>query len=333
VYRLFASGRSVAANIVVNDLPKRNSKALLQSASSILDNALSRSLFNGFGQSRRMLVTQQTYKSLQEAIPGKIDISKVSPYQKHGLCAGHATRILKTRLAEARQADSASSLALLWGKGWDQVKEAMVGVCVPDSLPFNAEELLAKFNEKGILTLRGPGLGESYNDHEVAVFSVSKINVPGKGPKIVVGVIDCNDQATDPETMASRVAAVRMGKSHPSELTHEEADKHGAHLRRIRFMDGDSLLKHIRACTKQCMHLIDNGEMSYPEIFVPRRGIPALTADESAKLSQILVEIYDTPEVEKFESQDAGRFEQDAAAQRESGRAMAQRLYKAVVKE
>ena len=157
MYRLFASGRSVAASIAANNLPKSNSKALLQSASSILGNAL-----------KRTFVTERTYKSLQEAIPGKIDVSKVPPYQGYGFCQGQAVGILKVRLAEARQADSTSSSTLLCETVWDQVKEAMVGVCVPDSLPLNAEELLAKFNEKGILTLRGPGLGENYDDHEIA---------------------------------------------------------------------------------------------------------------------------------------------------------------------
>lgn len=315
-----------------DNLPRSNSKTLLQSASSILDNAFSRTLSRGFGQTERTLVTERTYKRLQEAIPGKIDVSKVPPYQKYGFCQVQATDILNTRLAEARRADSTFSSTSLWGRVWDQVKEAMRGKYMPGDLPPDAEGLLAKFNEKGVLFLRGPGLGEIYDDHVVVVFSVSKINVPGKGPKIVVGVIDCNDQATDPETMASRKTAAKMGKSHLSELTHEEANKNGAHLRRIRFMDGDSLLKHIRACAKQNMHLILNDQMLIPQISFPREGIPGLTPDESAKLSQILAEIYDTPEVEKFGKQGVGRFEQDAVVQQGRGGAMVQRLYKEAVK-
>lgn len=304
---------------------------MFQSASGILDNAFSR-LSGKFGQSQRPIVTAQTFHRLQETIPGKIDVSKVPPYQKQGLCHVQAVDIMSARIAEASQAAPAPSSSRSWGSLWDQVKKAIGGDIKVERLPANAEELLAKFEDKGILTLRGPGLDKNYDDHMVVIFSVSKINVPGKGPTIVVGAIDCNDKANDPETTASRETAARIGKSHPSELTHEEANKNGAHLRRIRFMDGDSLVKHVRDTAMNHLGLIDDGKMLPPQIMLPRQRIPALTSDESLKLSQILTEIYDTPEVEKFEHRNAGRPEQDAGARRRMGNAMAQRLYKEAVK-
>jgi hypothetical protein len=274
-------------------------------------------------------VTESTYKKLQEAIPGKIDVSMVPPYQERGACHAQAMKIMSARMDGAPQEATSSSSGSL-GRIWDQLKLSVVGDLKAVKPPSNADELLARFNEKGILSLRSPGLGDNYNDHVVVIFSVSKIDVPGKGPKIVVGAIDCNDQANDRETKASRDAAAHMGKIHPSALTHDEANQNGAHLRRIRFMDGDALMKHMKASTTRCLGLIADGKMLPPEALLPRKSIPGLTAEESTRLSQILTEIYDTPEVEKFDDRSPDPLEQNAAAQKCKGSAMAQRLYKEV---
>ena len=309
---------------------------LFQSASGILNNAISRTLSENFGQSKRTLVTEQTYKNLEKIIPERIDIGQGPPYQKWAMCYDHALDILLAHVADVHvqtEASPSSSTPLL-GQFWEQVKKKIGGSPSYDQeeLPSNGEELLSKFNENGFLVLRGLGLGavgDDYRDHAVLVFSVSKINVPSKGPRVVAGVIDCNDQARDPETMASREAAAKMGKSHVSELTHEEANKNGAHLRRIRFMDGDALLKHMWKNIRQSEQLIESMMVGVPHIAFPLKKVPTLTADEADGLSKILVEIYDTPEVEKFEDQDFGRSEDEAAAQRSAGGAMARQLYKA----
>lgn len=329
-----------AANFMENNLPEANPKILLKNACKILNHAIDRTLFRqpdkNLGQSKRTLVTERTYNKLQEIIPKRIDIGKAPPYQEFSLCSRQAADIMHAQATEARQAASSPSSQAeeTSSKFWNLMKSLMSGRSETEGLPSDAEGLLAKFNERGILALRAPGLDENYSgDHAVVIFSASKINVPGKGPKIVVGMIDCNDLASDPETKASWTTAAKLGKSHPSELTHEEANKSGAHLRRIRFADSDTLIRHIKDCTKNFGLLIQQEQIRLPEITFPKEKIPPLTPHEAEKLSQILVEIYDTPEVEKFEEQSHRRLEDNADAGRGKGRVMAQQLYKAMMKK
>ncbi len=181
--------------------------------------------------------------------------------------------------------------------------------------------------------MRGLGLSEDYLDHAVAVFSVNKINVPGKGPRVVMGIIDCNDQATDPETKASWETAARLNKLHPSKLTHEEANQNGAHLRRIRFVDATALGDHVSKMTKSYFHLIKDEQVLPPEVTSPKEKIPSLTPDEAEKLSKILVEIYDTPEVEKEFGNISYSHPEHNAEQRAKDGAMSQQLHKAMAKK
>lgn len=296
---------------------------------------LSGQLNSDLGKSKRTLVTSQTYNELQKIIPKKIDISKVPPYQETSLCGSQAKAIVIAKVKEAqREASSSSSqpeevglakflkqVKTLWAEKYD-IEQWL-----------SPDDLLARFNEKGILILRGPGLGELYLDHTVTVFSANKINVPGKGPRIVMGIIDCNDRGTDPETKASWKALAKLNKLHPSELTHEEANQNGAHLRRIRFVDATALGDHVSVMTERYFHLIMDKVIPPPEIIFPKEKIPSLTPDESEKLSKILVEIYDTPEVEKEFGNISDRRLEHNAERRAKDSAMSQQLHKAMAKK
>jgi len=316
-----------------------DSKALFMNARKILDNAslrtLSAQLNSDVGKSKRTLVTSQTYSKLQKIIPERIDVSKVPPYQEASLCERQARAIVGAKVKEAqREASSSSSqpkevgiakfltqVKTLWGSKYDMEKW------------LSPDDLLARFNEKGMLILRGPGLGELYHDHAVAVFSVNKIHVPGKGPRIVMGLIDCNDRATDPETTASLETVAKLNKLHLHELTHEEANQNGAHLRRIRFVDATALGDHVLKMAKRYFHLIMDKVIAPPEVTSPKEKIPSLTPDEAEKLSKILVEIYDTPEVEKeFGNPSDSHLEHNAERRAKDG-AMSQQLHKAMAKK
>jgi hypothetical protein len=66
-------------------------------------------------------------------------------------------------------------------------------------------------------TLVQTELDDNYNDHIVVIFSVNRIDVPGKASKIVVVAIDRNDHADECKAH-SKAGAM-------SELTPGSADK------------------------------------------------------------------------------------------------------------
>jgi hypothetical protein len=292
------------------------SRMQLDQASRLLMNSVHQNLrvprgFPGSGAgASRSIVTDTTLNTLKKKIPDKVSFKESPPYQPHGRCEGQATQILmeiqKSRGSEPpvkQQAKGTVAELLAW---WRKI---LTGDFKTVPLA-NAGDFLKTHKSKGPFGLRGPGLGEAYHDHALAVFAAIEIKTKS-GPKTVLGVLDCNDLGTDPQTKASWETATKAGKSHVSKLSHEEANQNGAEARRIRFIDADALAAHMTEYWKhnvalEIMHpgpSLTSTLPNHPTISYAKDGIRGLSPGEEKELRTLLEDIYDT-EVEKFENQD-----------------------------
>jgi hypothetical protein len=328
---MFRSPLSLARPVLLATGNQASNKIPPKTSFSILDGAISRTLQRG-------LVTKATYGEVEKNIPG-VDFRTTMPYQEPEGCENQADKIIDA-LRKARPEEATEVLEPEKGF-WNQLKIAMTGDPSFERIRFSkADDLLHTFNKHGFFTLRGPGLAtgmgmdDPYIDgHSVAVFSVNQINVPGKGTKIVIGMMDCNDCADDPETNASKATVKETKKQYLSELTHEEANQNGAHLRRIRFVDADALSKHTN---ELYWHFKTCGDkIVSPEITFLKKDSLSLTPQEVDDLSKVLVGIYDK-EVEKFEGCDYSWFAHNKEAnkaQGQQGSSMAQQLRDQFIKK
>jgi hypothetical protein len=298
------------SNAASKEILARASKLLLQSTHKSMQNG--RGLSAGSIGGQRSIVTDATLKKLKKSIPDNISFKETPPYQAPGLCERQTNLILK----ELQKSKGSNRSANSENKGFTtELFASWVRIFTGDFKTTSiskASDLLQVYKKNGPYGLRAPGIGERYDDHSVAVFAAVEIQTE-KGKKTVLGVFDCNDLGTDPETTASRETAARIGKTHVSDLSHAEANQNGAEGRRIRFLDVDGAYAHMM---EYCKHhaalghldrdpqsLSEGPNVYYPSITHLKDGIQPLSPKDEQDLRTLLEEIYES-EVEKFENMD-----------------------------
>lgn len=314
--------QNLAQNIPRSIVKERKSCVTTMVMQGTYKNLQSKLNLPGIGSlGQRNIVSNATLHKLKSNTNSFILKNNVPPYQHPGECQGQAEKILKgLRGTQAVPRQKATENTSLLAKVSTAISTSFGGnFKIRDAPITQSSELLQVYEKKGPYMIRGPGLSDIYDDHTLAVMAAVKIDMP-HGPKTVVYALDCSDLSKDPQTEASWETASKTGKSHISQLSHEEANQNGAEARRIRFIDADALAKHMMEHYRHHQalgHTVPLPEstaktpnVSHPKVMYAEDGIPRLTPREEAELQELLKEIYDyvddqgVEEVEKFKNAD-----------------------------
>lgn len=267
-------------------------------------------------QQERQVVTSPTKNQLDAVHHSLTSLPEgVSAFQAPGCCEFKA----KTIIEEARKSAEAAQCAKTDGSAAEEqveeegglLKRLMRAITADPTMGTvkvkNADQLLDIYQKYGPFVLRGPRLDDprqesDYVDHAIAIMAAVKVRVAGQGEKIVFCALDCNDAGKDEETMAALDKAAQLGKK-LSELTPEEADGSGADKRRIRLIDGDSVVKRILNYT---LHMKARELDMESEAFYIRKGAPILESDQTEQLKEVIANNWS--EVEDYSAADYSGF-------------------------
>lgn len=243
----------------------------------------------------------------------RIEFSDQPPYHHPDLCGIHARAILREQALKIRDEQRALStesdqpeMDRFIGNSWVRLKDRLLdeftkGDYAEENLPKDATVLYEKFKKTGGFALRVPRVNPSRKypeEHTRVVFSINRIDVPGKGHKVILGLIDCDISATDPQTNASKELTKESGRE-MHDLTHDEANANDAHLRRIYFKDADVELKEAHENYSEFSRrvreydFVHRDDFPVPRIQIPKFRTPPPTEEEEEFLSDLLVQHYD----------------------------------------
>ncbi|MGI4848209.1 MAG: hypothetical protein ACRYGK_08745 [Janthinobacterium lividum] len=260
-------------------------------------------------QALRAYATESTFKKLQPLLAPLAHITGHPPYHPPRECDVHSSEILYELSINASisalrhktgSAIGQSDFGLLL-RSWHQLVNHFQGKIHRTKVPFDtvwSQKLLQRYRSSGAFTFRAPGLSDFYLDHMVLVLSVNEIRTE-RGPRVVMVVLDFDDQANSSAAQASREAASAQGLEHVSELSHEEAKKHGAEFSRVRFLDVEAFQRKSRKDFLR-MHE-DETELlvGKPELGYVRHGLKTLNKSDEDRVADLLESIYSSAEVEK----------------------------------
>lgn len=290
----------VAANLSqsssVNQLPRTASTALA-SVPRAASNVSTTQNAQAHGQRRPYVQPALQKQLIAIARPAVVLPKMTPPYQRsengEGSCEDHAIEVLRNVNKQAPVKlgvlDMDGGLPFLL-RAAGESREQLFHI-----IKFNeSTDLLAAYKRGGAFILRAPGLSKTYWSHAVVVTAVVEAVITNKNwekeVRQVLCCLDGDDSSKDTRTSAARKEAEEKGLQ-LSDLTVEEADKHGGHLQRFRMIDSKLLGRH--------SDFFQRPDIDIPYAAFARTGSGRLTDEQLEKLGEKIGKVYHTYAVEK----------------------------------
>lgn len=271
---------------------KRGMRHASRPQSSTQEKLLKRS--SSIASQKRQIVTAAAKQQLDTIHPSLARLPYgVPPYQKPAMCEFQAADIITYAQAHSRPEVHGQPVSQSTQEDegiWKTLLNALLNEAPIDRTKLkSADQILQLYNKNGPFVMRAPELADpsqasDYEEHAIAVMAVVKVPIVGQGEKIVLCAIDCNDQGSDAETQSAQQHATQSGKA-LSELSHAEAEQHGADRRRIRLIDGDSVVTRLINYTAHSRASTHEGESTL--IFL-KKGAPLLSDEQTDQLKELI---------------------------------------------